>query len=86
VLGWSKDEYQIFLMGMRKVLRNTKNIHIYCKYKYVYGRKPGGPVAAWRQPRTALVWVLIYLPFLELTRFVVLATSKYQIERTVALP
>ncbi|KAI3574062.1 S-adenosyl-L-methionine-dependent methyltransferase [Fusarium oxysporum f. sp. albedinis] len=40
VLGWPKDEYQIFLMSMRKVLRNTANIHIYCKYKYVYGRKP----------------------------------------------
>ncbi|RKK23540.1 hypothetical protein BFJ68_g17274 [Fusarium oxysporum] len=40
VLGWPKDEYQIFLMSMRKVLRNTANIHIYCKYKYVYGCKP----------------------------------------------
>ncbi|KAM0544534.1 hypothetical protein ACHAPJ_011751 [Fusarium lateritium] len=39
VLGWPKDEYQTFLMGMRKVLRNTANIHIYCKYKYVYGQR-----------------------------------------------
>ncbi|KAM0417208.1 hypothetical protein ACHAPT_012785 [Fusarium lateritium] len=40
ILGWSQDEYQIFLMRMRRIMRNTKAIHIYCKYKYVYGRKP----------------------------------------------
>ncbi|PKS06366.1 hypothetical protein jhhlp_007114 [Lomentospora prolificans] len=46
VLGWSIEAYQLFLMGMRKVLRNTKKIHIYCKYKYVYGRKPTDPAVA----------------------------------------
>lgn len=40
ILGWSNEEYQVFLASMRKVLRSTKSIHIYCKYKYVYGRKP----------------------------------------------
>ncbi|KAJ4308527.1 hypothetical protein N0V84_012045 [Fusarium piperis] len=37
---WPQDEYQIFLAKMRRIMRNTKSIHIYCKYKYVYGRKP----------------------------------------------
>ncbi|KAI5458182.1 S-adenosyl-L-methionine-dependent methyltransferase [Mariannaea sp. PMI_226] len=39
VLGWPKDDYQIFLMGMRKALRNRK-VHSYMKVRYVYGRKP----------------------------------------------
>ncbi|KAF4121346.1 Methyltransferase domain, partial [Geosmithia morbida] len=40
ILNWSNEEYHVFLAKMRKVLRSTRNIHIYCKYKYVYGRKP----------------------------------------------
>ncbi|KAI8675416.1 hypothetical protein NCS57_00442700 [Fusarium keratoplasticum] len=40
ILGWPQDEYQVFLAKMRRIMRNTKSIHIYCKYKYVYGRKP----------------------------------------------
>lgn len=39
MLNWPKDEYQIFLMGMRKALRNRK-MHAYMKVRYVYGRKP----------------------------------------------
>ncbi|KAH8714422.1 S-adenosyl-L-methionine-dependent methyltransferase [Ilyonectria robusta] len=39
VLNWPKDEYQIFLMGMRQALRNRK-MHAYMKVRYVYGRKP----------------------------------------------
>ena len=38
-LGWPEDEYQIFLTGMRKVLKN-KRIHGYVNLRYVYGRKP----------------------------------------------
>ncbi|KPM43972.1 hypothetical protein AK830_g2642 [Neonectria ditissima] len=39
VLDWSKDEYQIFLMEMRKVLK-SRQIHGYMYARYVYGRKP----------------------------------------------
>ncbi|KAL0941445.1 Phosphoethanolamine N-methyltransferase 3-like protein 1 [Colletotrichum truncatum] len=39
VLQWPKDEYQIFLMSMRKELRSRK-IHSYMTVKFVYGRKP----------------------------------------------
>lgn len=45
VLGWPKAEYQIFLMGMRKVLRN-RQIHGYMSVRYVYGRKPGSSAPA----------------------------------------
>ncbi|KAH6963278.1 S-adenosyl-L-methionine-dependent methyltransferase [Fusarium avenaceum] len=41
VLKWPKDEYQIFLMSIRKAIRNPK-IHTYMRVRYVYGRKPGG--------------------------------------------
>ncbi|KAF5543247.1 heat shock 70 kDa 12B [Fusarium phyllophilum] len=36
---WPKDEYQVFLMQIRKALRNRK-IHGYFVVRYVYGRKP----------------------------------------------
>uniref|UniRef100_A0A0D2Y9R6 Methyltransferase type 11 domain-containing protein n=1 Tax=Fusarium oxysporum (strain Fo5176) TaxID=660025 RepID=A0A0D2Y9R6_FUSOF len=36
---WPKDEYQVFLMGIRKALRNRK-IHGYFVVRYVYGLKP----------------------------------------------
>ncbi|ESU13987.1 hypothetical protein FGSG_13190 [Fusarium graminearum PH-1] len=39
VLKWPEDEYQIFLMQVRKALRNRK-VHSYIKVRYVYGRKP----------------------------------------------
>ncbi|KAF9878728.1 mRNA 3'-end-processing protein YTH1 [Colletotrichum karsti] len=39
ILQWPKDEYQIFLMQMRKELRSRK-IHSFMTVKYVYGRKP----------------------------------------------
>ncbi|KAF7548443.1 hypothetical protein G7Z17_g7059 [Cylindrodendrum hubeiense] len=39
VLGWPKDEYQIFLMDIRKALRN-REIHSYFTVRVVYGRKP----------------------------------------------
>jgi hypothetical protein len=39
ILGWPKDEYQVFLMSLRKVLKN-KYIHAYMNLRYVYGRKP----------------------------------------------
>ncbi|KAF4338324.1 hypothetical protein FBEOM_7789 [Fusarium beomiforme] len=39
VLQWPKDEYQVFLMELRKALRNRK-IHGYFVVRYVYGRKP----------------------------------------------
>ncbi|KAM0237044.1 hypothetical protein ACHAP5_009142 [Fusarium lateritium] len=41
VLKWPKDEYQLFLMSIRKAIRNPK-IHTYMRVRYVYGRKPGG--------------------------------------------
>lgn len=39
VLGWPKEEYQIFLMLMRQELKNKK-IHSYMTVRYVWGRKP----------------------------------------------
>lgn len=39
ILQWPRDEYQIFLMSMRKELRSRK-IHGYMTVKFVYGRKP----------------------------------------------
>ncbi|KAI8665265.1 hypothetical protein NCS56_00961900 [Fusarium sp. Ph1] len=39
VMGWPKDEYQVFLMGMRKALRD-KRIHSYMNLRYVWARKP----------------------------------------------
>ncbi|TXC02082.1 hypothetical protein FocTR4_00009442 [Fusarium oxysporum f. sp. cubense] len=39
LLKWPKDEYQLFLMSIRKAIRNPK-IHTYMRVRYVYGRKP----------------------------------------------
>lgn len=39
ILGWPKEEYQIFLMMMRKELKDRK-IHAYMTVRYVWGRKP----------------------------------------------
>ncbi|EMT65771.1 S-adenosyl-L-methionine-dependent methyltransferase [Fusarium oxysporum II5] len=37
--GWPKDEYQVFLMNMRKAFKD-KRIHRYMRVRYVHGRKP----------------------------------------------
>ncbi|KAF7528722.1 hypothetical protein PCG10_010258 [Penicillium crustosum] len=39
VLGWSNNDTQIFLAGVRKDLKNPA-VHTYCKLHVVYGRKP----------------------------------------------
>lgn len=39
VLKWPAEEYQIFLMQVRKDLRNKK-LHPYFKVRFVWGRKP----------------------------------------------
>ncbi|KAH7142157.1 S-adenosyl-L-methionine-dependent methyltransferase [Dactylonectria macrodidyma] len=44
VMGWPKDEYQVFLMGMRKALKNMR-IHGYMNLRYVWARKPEGEEA-----------------------------------------
>jgi hypothetical protein len=38
ILQWPEDEYQVFLMEMRKFLKNRK-LHPYMTVRYVYGRK-----------------------------------------------
>ncbi|KAF5585568.1 zinc finger transcription factor ace1 [Fusarium pseudocircinatum] len=38
VCQWPKDEYQVFLMTLRKAIRNPK-VHSYMTVRYVYGRK-----------------------------------------------
>jgi hypothetical protein len=38
-LGWSKQETEVFLMGVRKDLKNTK-IHCYWEIYNVTGQKP----------------------------------------------
>ncbi|KAJ4190495.1 hypothetical protein NW767_011321 [Fusarium falciforme] len=45
VLKWPKDEYQLFLMGLRKAVRNPK-VHSYLVARYIYGRKPDHGQAA----------------------------------------
>ncbi|KAF5988685.1 methyltransferase [Fusarium bulbicola] len=39
VMNWPEDEYQVFLMNMRKAFKD-KRIHGYMRVRYVYGRKP----------------------------------------------
>jgi hypothetical protein len=39
VLKWPADEYQLFLMQVRKDLR-SKDLHPYFKVRFVWGRKP----------------------------------------------
>lgn len=39
VLGLGEAEYQIFLMQMRKAIKD-KRIHTYYGVRYVYGQKP----------------------------------------------
>jgi len=38
-LGWSKDEIEVFLIGVRESIRN-RHIHAYNKQYIVYGRRP----------------------------------------------
>ncbi|EWG41488.1 hypothetical protein FVEG_15297 [Fusarium verticillioides 7600] len=38
VCQWPKDEYQVFLMSLRKAIRNPK-VHSYMTVRYVYGHK-----------------------------------------------
>ncbi|KAM5526678.1 Phosphoethanolamine N-methyltransferase 3-like protein 1 [Fusarium oxysporum f. sp. phaseoli] len=35
---WPEDEYQVFLMSLRKAIRNPK-VHSYMTVRYIYGRK-----------------------------------------------
>ncbi|KAH7473717.1 hypothetical protein FOMA001_g12049 [Fusarium oxysporum f. sp. matthiolae] len=39
IMNWPKDEYQVFLMNMRKAFKD-KRIHGYMRVRYVYDRKP----------------------------------------------
>ncbi|KAJ5157639.1 uncharacterized protein N7482_008739 [Penicillium canariense] len=39
VLGWSNNDTQVFLAGVRRDLRNP-HVHTYCHLHVVYGRKP----------------------------------------------
>jgi hypothetical protein len=39
VLGWSPDEVNIFLAGVRQELTD-RSLHIYAKFYFVYGQKP----------------------------------------------
>ena len=39
VLGWSVEECQVFLAGVRNDLKNPK-VHSYCNLHIVYGMKP----------------------------------------------
>ncbi|CVL04733.1 related to methyltransferase [Fusarium mangiferae] len=39
IMNWPEDEYQVFLMNMRKAFKD-KRIHGYMRVRYVYGRKP----------------------------------------------
>ncbi|KAM5386936.1 hypothetical protein ACJZ2D_000229 [Fusarium nematophilum] len=42
ILKWPADEYEVFLMQVRKDLKNKK-LHPYFKVRHVWGRKPEGP-------------------------------------------
>lgn len=39
ILGWPKDEYRVFLMDMRKALRDKK-VHSYIRVRFINARKP----------------------------------------------
>ncbi|KAF4416316.1 hypothetical protein FACUT_12677 [Fusarium acutatum] len=39
IVNWPKNEYQVFLMNMRKAFKD-KRIHGYMRVRYVFGRKP----------------------------------------------
>lgn len=39
VLGWSKEEIEVKVAGMRRELRDL-SIHLYTKVHVVYGQKP----------------------------------------------
>lgn len=39
VLGWSREEVEIFLVGVRKQIKD-RSVHSYCPLYVVYGRKP----------------------------------------------
>ncbi|KAF5576136.1 mRNA 3 end-processing YTH1 [Fusarium pseudocircinatum] len=39
IMGWPKDEYQLFLMNMRKALRDKK-VHSYIRVRFLNARKP----------------------------------------------
>jgi len=39
VLQWPKDEYEVFLMSLRKAMKD-RSIHAYMNIRFVYGRKP----------------------------------------------
>ncbi|KAK4121430.1 S-adenosyl-L-methionine-dependent methyltransferase [Parathielavia appendiculata] len=41
-LRWSPEEVEVFLVNVRKEIKN-RNVHSYWPYYVVYGRKPGGP-------------------------------------------
>ncbi|KAK4446348.1 S-adenosyl-L-methionine-dependent methyltransferase [Podospora aff. communis PSN243] len=40
ILGWSKEEHQVFLTTVRKMIRNYRKIHLYFQARYVWGQKP----------------------------------------------
>ena len=39
VLGWSRDQVQVYIAHLRRELRSLKH-HVYYKQKIVCGRKP----------------------------------------------
>jgi hypothetical protein len=39
VLGWSPNEVNIFLAGVRQELTD-RSLHLYAKFYFVYGQKP----------------------------------------------
>ncbi|KAK4207959.1 S-adenosyl-L-methionine-dependent methyltransferase [Rhypophila decipiens] len=40
ILGWPAEEYQVFLMQVRKMVRDWRKTHNYFHARYVWGRKP----------------------------------------------
>ena len=40
IMGWPADEYQLFLVQVRKLVREWRKSHNYFNTRYVWGRKP----------------------------------------------
>lgn len=40
IMGWTMEEHQVFLMSVRKMIRNYRKIHLYFQARYVWGQKP----------------------------------------------
>jgi hypothetical protein len=39
-LGWSRDEIEVLVAGMRREVRDYQTYHLYTKVHIIYGQRP----------------------------------------------